>query len=54
MQFVIEIKNLLTKSTNVFQHARRVNKIDVDVLVIVFRIIDDEKTISNVFFLRLF
>ena len=50
MQFIIEIKNLLTKSTNVFSHARRVYKFDVDLFIIVFCIINDEKIVSNKFF----
>ena len=44
MQFIIEIKNLLTKSTSVFQHVKLVNEINVAifVIVIVFRKIVDE------------
>ena len=49
MQFIIEIKNLLTKSINVFSYAKRVYEFDVDLFVIVFRIINDEKIVSNKF-----
>ena len=50
MQFIIEIQNLLTKSTNIFLNAKRVHEFDIDLFVIVFRIINDKKIVSNKFF----